>query len=273
MTESKRTIYIMAEAGNQDYCKIGKDSNWPFRFKQAHSHNHKKMEVVAAWHFTGLTNSDIIGLEAVAQNGLSRLSDAVVSEWYAINPLEAVRVLTERFKRRPDDLDSPEVPIYNDWGEPNCTKKGNTYKSRIWIFSEDVPDGRVKISHGILFDTNYRYNFTYNPRPVYLRFAVELPESFGGPSPLLERNNEIIQHLWEKATVKFGEGPDRHALGWLNDGVKLQEVIAFFINNDLVPYDLTSPKPEDARPKDPSVNEIQYGKVPPQYRVKQFTTP
>lgn len=272
MADTRRTIYIMAEEGNDAYCKIGKDSSWPFRFKQAHSHNPNRLKVVAAWHFMGIANTDIIAMESHVQGGLPGLQGAIVSEWYAVNPKAAVEIVSERLRRKPDETSSPIVPVYNDWGEPNCTKNGETYKSRIWLYSEDILGGRVKISHGILFDTNYKYNFTYNPRPVYLRYALELPECFGGPSPKLKVNNVRIQQLWEQATTKFGTGPDSHTLGWLNKEVGLEEVIVFFSNNGLVQYDLTSPKPADARPKDPSVVAIEYGKVPPQYRVRQCCT-
>lgn len=265
---SIRTIYVMSEESNHSYCKIGKDGNWPFRFKQASSHNPFKLQVNAAWHFPELTNKEIIQLEATVQSGLEPLTGSIVSEWYALNPTDAVALLTERLQRPPDETVTPDVPIYNDWGESNCTKQGQTYKSRIWIYSEDVPNGRVKVGHGILFDTNFKYNFTYNPRPVYLRACMELGVSFGGPSPLLQENNETIQEIWETTTLRFGDGPHTHSLGWLHDGVSVSDVVSLLRSLGMVRYDLALPKPADARPRDPSVPPIPFGVVPPQYRVK-----
>jgi hypothetical protein len=268
---SKRSIYIISEKNNGTYCKIGKDSNWPFRYKQALSHNPHSLSVNAAWHFPTYSSQQLIELESSAQAGLTKLDGAIVTEWYAVKPQKAVEELTKRFKRQPDESSSPNVPIYNDWGEPNDTKGGITYKSRIWVYSEDVPNGRVKITHGILFDTNFKYNFTYNPRPVYLRCCYEWPVSYGGPSPLLQRDNAIIQSVWDEATRNFGDGPEKHALGWLKQGVCIPDVVSFMVGKGLIPFDLTAPKPADARPKDPSVGAIAIGKLPPLYRYKPYS--
>jgi hypothetical protein len=268
---SRRSIYIITEENNETYCKIGKDSNWPFRFKQAQSHNPVSLGMAAVWHFEGISLKQINELESVAQAGLSKVNGSIVAEWYAITPKDAVDTLSKRFGRAPDEVDTlPKVGLYDDWRERDDTKKGVTYKRRIWVNSEEGEGGRVKISYSIFYDTYYQYKFTYNPRPVYLNCCFEYPVSFGGPSPSLKKGNEVVNNLWDEAIKSLGNGLQDKAVGWLRPGVTISDVASFFLDRGLVIFDITAPKPDDCLPWDPQIPKLQAGKAPPNGRLRPF---
>lgn len=271
MADSKRTIYIITEEGNTTYCKIGKDSNWPYRYRQSLSHNPIPLHVSATWHFKDASLQELNKLETIAQSGFTRVPNADIDEWYAISPEMAIEQLSKRFGRKPDSVNDPVVLNYDDWRKKTDTVKGETYKRRIWLFAENVPDGRLKLSYSIFYDTNYLYKFTYNPRPIYLRGCFEYPKSFGGPSTLLAEGNKIAKQAWDEAMTRFGFGPDAPAVGWLKQGVTVEEVAKFFTGKGLVQLDLTAPKPTDCQQKDDQIQQLPVGKVPPQNRVKLFT--
>jgi hypothetical protein len=68
-------VYVVKDGGSDRYCKIGKDTIWPFRFHQAQSHTPRGIDLVGAWTFR---RDELDQMERKAHAGLPRRRDRVL---------------------------------------------------------------------------------------------------------------------------------------------------------------------------------------------------
>src|SRR5205823_2955469 len=141
-------VYVVKDGGSDRYCKIGKDTIWPFRFHQAQSHTPRGIDLVGAWTFR---RDELDQMEREAHAGLPRRREAEGDEWFAVATTEVLQLLERRFGRRPD-ITTPPPPRrngpYDDWRSLSDHPKGkpdHVFKRRLWIMREEGPDLRVKV--------------------------------------------------------------------------------------------------------------------------------
>jgi len=150
---------------------------------------------------------------------------------------------------------------YDDWRNPSDLYKNNMYKRLLWVFQEDSPQKRLKVIHSPLFDTCYKYAFTYNPFPVYLVAAFHHPFFPNGPTSEMDAGNVQVESCWQQIVSdnRFGPGLKATNVGWLNNGATLKWVREQALESGLVAYNLLQPKPGCVRPQDPQIPAIQIG--------------
>ena len=208
-------VYVFRDLGTGGCVKIGKDTRWPQRLKQARCHTPRGIEVVACWCFDNVTTETLNELRGRAQTGLPR-RPGDVREWFDIEAVRAVSLLTERFAREPDwRFPAPKLGPYDDWR----SKGMHQWRFRLWLFREDSPEQRLKIIYSCLNDTIYRYSFTYNPFPVYLIAAWELNKSLpAAPHAVAFRDHNVLVKTWARAVARYGRGVPATSIGWLAAG-------------------------------------------------------
>jgi hypothetical protein len=122
----------------------------------------------------------------------------------------------------------------------------------------------LKLAAGSLYDTAYRYNFTYCPFPVRLIGGFETQLS-------IPENNRKIMAGWEHVVESLGGGAKAQPMGWLKKGVSPRDVRAALAAFDCTAFPLSRPKPGDARPKDPSLSATAIGASYSGDRIADFT--
>jgi hypothetical protein len=155
------------------------------------------------------------------------------------------------------------LPSYDDWRSLPDVDGDN--RKRLWVHLEDGPVARMKVIPSVLYDTAYRYTFTYNPYPVYLIAAYQ---SSSDSRFLRTTENARVWDVWKSVTKTLGEKVPPEAIGWLDEGVQFEQLESLIRSSGLTSYNLSAPKPRDAPLKDPSVQSIQYGVHPPMTRVR-----
>lgn len=117
--------------------------------------------------------------------------------------------------------------------------------------------------HSTLYDTCYKYAFTYNPFPVYLVAAYHHPFLPSGPTHRLRAGNLPVESCWERIVSDEAHGPGLMAtnVGWLNEGATLDWVSGQATSRGLVSYDLRQTKPACVRPRDAQITPIQVGET------------
>jgi hypothetical protein len=164
-------IYAFRDLGVPGCVKIGKDTRWPKRLEQARSHTPRGMSALALWPVPENTLSTA---EKRAVIGLPRRTNTPGKEWYDCEPDQAVETIAKNLGIEP--VRSPVVGnlrAYDDWRSQPHGDKDN--RKRLWVHLEDGPTARIKVIPSVLYDTAYRYAFTYNPYPVFLVAAYQSP--------------------------------------------------------------------------------------------------
>lgn len=268
---AQRVIYIVRDSRLDDCCKIGSDSAWPKRLRQAQSHSPGGIDLVALWRFPEADVRHLRATESLARAGLAPRKDADGIEWVSVNAATAARHVSMALGREPDEVATPALGRpYDDWRSLTDAVSGVTYRRRLWLFEEQSAQRRIKVIHSIHFNGAFLYPFTWNPYRVRLVAAFETPDDRTGPGIHWTASNSDIVTLWANVLRRFGGTPDQRCCGWLPEGVPLAEVTSEIRMQGLRGYDLTGPKPDDVPVKDPSMSQsIPARAVPPQYRVLQ----
>ncbi|MTH94968.1 GIY-YIG nuclease family protein [Roseibium sp. RKSG952] len=268
-------LYFMEDPRLPNSCKIGKDTQWPQRFKQARSHNPSALKIRFLISFQRADS--LANAERELRNRLAdyrRQGD--VKEWFDIGAERVISELSgelpwlgEAKVSKPIVWDKPQQKFYDDLRDlAKRTKKSENRHCRwhIWLFKELSSHARYKISVGSLFDTQFTYAFTYNPHPVRLvagfehRSGInEISEDNAGP-------NEDLVRIWNDL-LSFYECGQNEQVGWLPEGIDEQQIANLFAKYPISAIPLDRPKPIWVRPKDPSLKMIAPGAIPSQRRV------
>jgi hypothetical protein len=256
-------VYMIGDIEHPDLTKIGYNSDWPTRYEQVRSHNPRDIVVHGVWVFD--SKEEIRQVERKIHLELSQFHRKCThgNEWFDINHEKVVEKVISAgiVKSRPLQDPSPKVRKrdlpYDDWRHPSDVYKNEIYKRLLWVFREESPQQRIKVIHSPLFDTCYKYAFTYNPFPVYLVAAYHHPFFPDSPSIELRAGNEQVEACWRRIVSDHANGPGLMAtnVGWLNKNSTIGWVAEQAHAQGLVRYDLLQPKPRCVRPKD--------GQIPP----------
>lgn len=269
-------IYLFKDAEYPNICKIGYDSNWPepsqkakkvIRFEQARSHNPREVIIYGIWSYQTKEAMKEAEKKIHAILGPYRRTIAHGREWFDISCQAAVcKIMGAGIVDEEPSLVQKPLPMdrampYDDWRDPSDLYKGEVYKRLLWVFQEDSDQSRIKVIHSPLFDTCYRYAFTYNPFPVYLVAAFHHPFSPEGPTNKLRTGNEAVENCWQLiiADKEYGPGIEATNVGWLRKGATLSWIARKAQTCGLVPYNLLQPKPVYVRPSDPQIPSIPVG--------------
>ncbi|MDF1556154.1 MAG: hypothetical protein P1P84_23995 [Deferrisomatales bacterium] len=272
-----QVLYVLGDAGYPQFSKVGYDSEWPTRYQQALSHNPRGITVSGLWKFR--TKPELREAERRAKQTLAGFKRTVChgAEWFDLSGDDVHRALVhagvvegEGLPRTAPRLPSRDLP-YDDWRKISDDYKGQVYRRLLWVFREETPQNRIKVIHSPLYDTCYRYAFTYNPFPVFLAAAYRHPAVADGPTPVLRKGNERVMQVWEKIVQdpSFGPGIAARNVGWLAEGTTEQRVEEVARDAGLESYDLGQAKPRDVRPRDSQVSPIAPGAIPPMRRVME----
>lgn len=263
-------IYVFSDKGLPGACKIGTSSTLESRYRQARSHTPRGITAEA---FFDLGSSDAArAAEAAAKRALSafrRLGDA--TEWFDLEPGLAIDHLlalpefaTARLRKEAPKL-KPSDRLYDDWRE--ARPQFQDYKWRLFLFEEQSAERRLKLSYGVLYETAYRYVFTYNPYPVRVIAGFEDP---GAPEQQSHANRSVNLRMvtaWESVQEEVGSLVAEE-VGWLKQGVSAALVAVLLSRHGFLPFDLFRPKPLGALARESSMNPpISYGGALPRARV------
>ncbi len=263
------SFYIMEDRAVEGCVKVGKDTSWPKRFVQARCHTPGEIHVCAVFILPPSDRSEQDRVDHLVRSALApfrrniEISGRGVQEWYNLSPPDAEKHLLKIPELRGVPVDKSGNPTltskqldYEDWRDRGAKDK----RHRAFLF-EVVPNrdhnthphvGRIKLVAGSLYDTAYKYNFTYCP------FAVELVGGFESVDKIAD-NNKILQDAWKFIVSKYGKGPDRQPMGWLNPGTTTLEVRKEMERYEFTPFRLSRAKPMDSRVKDPSISKTEIG--------------
>lgn len=274
------TFYIMQDDDLSGSVKVGKDTGWPDRYKQARCHTPGRISVPALFHLPDMDRKGQEYLDGRVKLALQTFArnvsygSAKVQEWYDISPEAAVRRIMEIPEFVGAQLKRNEVPVlpqsqlmYEEWrdrGKSECRWRAFLFEAVEHPNGSNHPHvGRLKLAAGSLYDTAYRYNFTYCPFPVLLvgGFETNLP---------ISENNTKIMTGWENVVAKLGNGSNAQPMGWLQKGTTHQEVRDALAVFECTAVPLARPKPHDARPKDPSLSATAIGARYPGDRIVDF---
>ena len=259
-------IYVLPDLGVDGCVKIGKDRRWPRRFQQSRSHTPRGIGVVAGWCVDG-TTEELNGAERSFTADLTKhITDG--NEWFALDAATSISILRTRANRQPDfTTASQDMSLYDDWRSQGMYD----WRARMWLFREENTDSRMKLIYSCLNDTIYQYAFTYNPYPVRLiaawELASHLPSRYGPKLNAFKAHNSEVEKIWRGAMWKFAQRIPKASIGWLDRDVRPSDVAVELARCGLSPYDLAQAKPNDARPRDPSVKPVRVGENPPMHRI------
>lgn len=269
-------IYIFGDAEYLEMIKIGYDGNWPAkteqvkkttRFEQARSHNPRGVIVHGIWTFNSKDEMKESERKIHSLLRKYRRTDTYGREWFDIRYKDAERMIVSSGIVNSEAVQDPaprtmsrDLP-YDDWRDPSDVYKDQVYKRMLWVFQEDSLQKRLKVIHSPLFDTCYKYAFTYNPFPVHLVAAYHDSYFPTGPTAKLREGNLRVQSCWQAIVSDKEHGPGIMAtnVGWLNIGATVEWVAEQALKCGLKPYDLLQPKPGCVRPQDPQITTIPAG--------------
>ncbi len=271
------SFYFLEDEQVPGATKVGKDTAWPSRFKQARCHSPGRIRARAVIRLPEASRALQGELDGLVNGALAMFRRDVafhgigVREWYDLpweSALQRVRVLGQFAAAEvaidPDIQLPPSQLDYEDW-------RDRGHRDRRWrLFVFQVRDmqeatghphiGRFKVAAGSLYDTAYRYNFTYCP------FPVVLVGGFESAAPIQDNNRSVIE-AWREMVMRHGPGETGQPMGWLVPGVDRTTISEIAHKYGLAAFPLDRPKPSDARVKDPSVSETPIGSKHPVSRV------
>lgn len=281
-----RVIYILQDAGRPDLVKIGKDSYWPIRYRQARCQSPRDVTCLALWRFPQVDSVELGRIEKSASAGLERRDlGNNTTEWFVASAVEAVAHVEARIGRRPEESHATTRKRSWDGVEPwdawrdEARFVSTRERRRLWVGAEIDDGGAVgtlKTVHSPYFDGFFQFSPTY--APARFRWLTWWQAQDPVPS---ERSNRLIYDYWHRLVAKYGQGPNDMAVGWLRkaDGSpaigwpELQMVVSEI---GLLRGDPKMPKPRDARASDPQMGgkkPIRIGDVPPQHLVWAVAKP
>jgi hypothetical protein len=264
-------LYVFADKGIPGASKIGKSATPVSRYRQARAHTPRGIRVEAMFNLG--TSSDAAEAERDAKRALKTCHrKGPAKEWFDIDPKAAIEIIrrlpcmnrAQELRDLPPRLNARDI-CYDDWRETRV--QFGEYRWRMFLFEEGSPERRLKVSHGALYDTAYRYTFTYNPWPVHLIAGFENPAASEQISAANVTANARVAEAWAKLVEAKGR-PLAEEVGWLNADVAPQDVASFLKTEGLAPFDLNRAKPLGAPPKDASVPATAYGTVQPLHQVR-----
>lgn len=263
------TFYVFQDDAIPGSVKIGKDTSWPSRYKQARCHTPGNITVAALFQLPDMDRSGQERLDSLIKSTFQPYSRPVscngagVQEWYDLDAESAIRKLRHLPELSEAEMSGNILPLlpagqidYEDWrdrGKSECRWRAFLFQVVDLHEKTSHPHvGRLKISAGSLYDTAYRYNFTYNPFPVVLIGGFETDLT-------IEENNKNIMDGWHEVVTSLGNGATSQPMGWLQEGVTPENVRDTLAKYRSTPFLLSRHKPEDARPKDPSLSATPIG--------------
>ena len=276
-----RVVYVLQDAGRSDLVKIGKDSNWPLRYRQARSQTPRDISCLAVWRF-----QDAVSLNAAERASRSGLIKATTGngnkEWFLASAADAVKHVCRALGRACDEeAGTPgrrsweNVPSWDAWRD-TAGYKATKVRRRLWVGGE-IGDrgaiGALKIVHSPYYDGF----FTFKPTYACSRFRWLGWWQFPGVE-VTDRDNRMVYDLWGRLVSTYGLGSDDLAVGWLRNSDGTARVDLSTLQNRLnhagmVAGDPRAPKPLDAPERDPSNGgvKIPYGAVPPQDLIHRLS--
>lgn len=165
--------------------KVGKDTGWPDRFKQARCHTPGRISIPALFHLPDMDRSGQDYLDGLVKSALQPFARNItygrarVQEWYNISPEAAIRTIKTIPEFTEAEVQLNRAPSlvtsqlhWEDWrdrGKKECRWRAFLFQvADLSIGTNHSHVGRLKLAAGSLYDTAYRYNFTYCPFPVLL---------------------------------------------------------------------------------------------------------
>jgi len=285
--------YIMQDEQVADCVKIGKDTLWPNRFRDARSHTPGRIKVRYTFEIPEISLSEQSLLDTKIDNALAEALgyeaglDLSVppaktgnnhplilkgpKEWYRGTADFAAKVIQGMpefmhalIAKNPgmDQKLSGTQITWDDWRDTKTQNKAMAaflYQIRDRAIPTGHPHvGRLKITATSLYDSAYKNKFTYNPFRVFMIGGFQMDCNLSEDS--IAENNRRVLNAWEEILKDCGCWPFRQPMGWLPPTTTPKQVLEIMLGHKLVPFDLLRPKPSYVRKKDPG--NTSYEKSP-----------
>lgn len=275
-----RVIYILQDTGRPDLVKVGKDSGWPIRFRQARSQTPRELTCIALWRYTN--GSALNQAEKAAHVGLRPFKTGNnTKEWFIASADGAAAHVRTALGRPADETHAMpgsrswhNAPPWDAWRDMS-TYTQTKVRRRLWVgaeVSETGLLGALKVVHSPYYDGFFTFKPTYACSAFRWLCWWQYSEA-----QVTNLGNRAVYDLWHRLVTQFGQGPDDAAVGWLRhrdgspkiDWRALQEELA---QSGMLKCDPSAPKPFDAPARDPSNGgvELPFGSIPPQNLIYQF---
>lgn len=276
-----RVIYILQDSGRPDLVKIGKDSAWPLRYRQASCTSPRQIRCLAVWRYPDAATLN--AAERQAQAGfISHDTGNGNTEWFPADAESAIHHVSTALGRQADETSGTsgphswdDVQPWDAWRDAAKYTRTND-RRRLWLGAEighGGAIGAIKAVHSPYYDTFYQFT------PTYACSRLRWLGWWQAPGPCDETGNRAIYDLWIDLVTKHGQGPDDLRVGWLRQmggspAVDLLHVVGFIEARGMVAGDPTGPKPMDTRRRDPSLGgklALPVGVVPDQRMIHRWT--
>src|SRR3546814_2904263 len=97
------------------------------------------------------------------------------------------------------------------------------FRGRLFLFEEQSPEQRLKLSYGALYDSAYNNAFTYNPFKVRLVAGFEHCDGIETVTETNATSNQTIEAAWNSMIGTFGS-PESEQVGWLRPGTRHTDI-------------------------------------------------
>lgn len=246
-------IYAFKDVGFDRGIKIGRDRNRTDRFKIAQCYSPRGIELAALWHVeapkNGRGDSIFAAIETKARSRLRRLETADGGdEWVDATADEAIEGVSAALGAKPEATWIMLVAksTYDDFRSPKRIDEATKYRQLLWGFVENKT-GRIKLQRSDMWNCPLRERRTYS----LLGFPAVRCWGFEDPA-LHVAGNPGIHDVWHRAVEDLGFGEKDVRVGWLKEGVRLDQIEERALEAGLAAVDISDygRKPAGLRPND-----------------------
>lgn len=216
-------IYAIQDPARPDLVKIGTDTKWPQRLRQARSHSPRKIRVLGLWSHLPDDPMSLRKLERSIHLAFERDSACDGKEWFKATADRAVETVSRVIGRAVLETWSDNLKPYDDWRDYSRPTR-STSPRRLWI-GQETGTGRIKLVHSPHTDRFQRICPTYNCFGIRWRSAWIAGGIAWQESGTLNDHDELIVEVWRNLVNEFGFGEKDPRVGWLHESAGLEAVV------------------------------------------------
>lgn len=177
-------------------------------------------------------------LERAVHGAFTRDSTCDGREWWRTSTEEAVAVIDRLVGSGSLTQWADDPRPYDDWRDYSRPKRSHTLR-RLWL-GEERGTGRVKIIHSPHVDKFQTFCPTYNSQNLRWRSAW-IPREIGWEaSPSLNAHDRKVVEVWTRLVETLGFGEHDPRVGWLQQGVQIDDVVARLSEEGLQAVDIST---------------------------------
>jgi exonuclease III len=235
--QSRATIYAISDPVRPDLLKVGKDTRWPQRLRQAQSHSPRELTVVGAW---SVDRDQAAAIERRVLDAFQRAKDTDGFEWVIGGPDPVARI-SGILSQTPDSHLHGDIEPYDDWRDYAKPSRSDRQR-RLWI-GQERETRRLKIVHSPHVDRFHRTCPTFNCLGLRWVAAWQFPPQAWERSATLHPTDAKIVDKWSRIVNRDGFGDGSPCVGWLREGAKLDALSKELLDDGLVLFEAGESRP------------------------------